>query len=223
LRGTAIYDALWQRGKSALRHGPLVLDEPPVPGSSRWGLSAVIALSDEIAGRLAEEVERLRAIAGRPHLYYDRASFHLTVRSLEGYRTTVPPADIAEYLTGVSEAAVRIRPKIEMRGLCAGESGVLACGFADADMDRLRTRLTARAAAHGRRGPAGVDDERVRDTLHASLMVFRQQRFLPDLADYIESRRSWHFGSFVPDAIRLVQYEWTSDGVRMSQVGAIDL
>lgn len=219
------YERLWRVGRAALIHGTYRCDERPTDGTRRWGLSAVFELPEPMCGLLERELETIRERSGNAHLYYQPNNFHITIRTLEGYRTFIPPEHVDHYVRQAKEAADGLVPQIRLRGLCASDGGIFACGYANSDVDLMRRRLAIAAESYRSVGPPGVDDRRIRNTLHVSLMVFvgRRPAALPALAQSISERRTADFGSFAPRALRLVSYEWTADTVRMNQLASIPL
>lgn len=217
-----IYNALWRRGDRALRRGMISAEEPPTEGSPRWGVSVVIRVPGPIARLLTDETTQIRALSGSSHLYYEAGSFHITVRSLEGYRAVVPSWVLDQYIGQVARSAAGLRPRIELRGLCASEAGILVCGYSNSDLGLMRRRLAD--AADGSIGPKGVDDQRIRNTAHVSLVVFQEPTVaMIQVADRIARSRWVRYGMVEPDRLQLVQYEWTSDGVLLHELAHVDI
>ncbi len=105
---------------------------------------------------------------------YGPELLHTTVRSIEGFRGSVPPDDEAvERYARVLEEEVRDQRALAIRyaGVAPTLSGVLAQGFAvDNSLAKLRVRLHLRLADDA--PVPGPETQSPRDLDHASVVLF---------------------------------------------------
>lgn len=219
------YDRLWDDSRLEVASGQTAFDPPPHPGSSRWGISAILRPDGEAAARLVAEAAVLMAFTG-PQLAYTRSLLHTTLRSLEGYRVGVTADDEAArwYATRLAEAASGFGVlAIEYRGLTASNLGVMAQGWPlGNDLARLRGRLHQLLGHHNRL--LGPEASHPRSLAHASLIVFTGPLSQPSrLADYIEQHRSTAFGIAVFDTIDLVAYQRASAHLELIHLASVRL
>lgn len=172
----------------AILRGGYAPDPVPEPGSPRWGLSLVLLPDARGADALAAVAERLRLASRNPHVAYDAASVHMTVRSLEGRRARVDDALVAHHERRIG-AVLAGRPALRARfdGLALVRTGAVARGLPDPALAPLREALVADAQADARDRVPGGDGARPRDSAHASLLVLRPgRRADPGLVEAVE-------------------------------------
>lgn len=210
------YDRIHESSRSAVLNGTYRDDTVPTDADPRWGLSLVALPPADLAERLAGLAADLAARATNPHVPYEAANVHVTVRSLEGYASVIPPAVVATYadrvgrlLTGLDELT------IAFGGTAVASTGVIARGFPNHTLRELRDRLRRDAAEHPPLLYPSGDAGRVRDTAHASLLVFRAGFGPdPDLVRAVEAARH-EFGAFTTRRLALVSYRVRVDAVRL--------
>lgn len=207
----ARYHQLWQAGRQALLNGSITADPPPVPGDTRWGLSAVLRPRHWPAAVTAGLQALHDRLAGQA-LVYDNPHLHLTLASLEAYRAPVPPDDpeLRAYVRALDTVGRRCPPlRVRLRGLNATAGGVLLQGWPEFDLQALRLAL-GDAVAQARRDeglpPRGASPP-LRDTAHVSLAVFvGPLSDAPSLVAHIEGHRRADWGTLECDTLSLVQY-----------------
>lgn len=219
------YRNLWGGGELALRQAAHRPDEVPGHGSPRWGLSLVVRVDGAAREALAAELETLALLCRAPHLVYRPEDLHLTVRSLQGFADEVAPADLAHYagqarraVEGIGELAVTLR------GLGGSPGGLFACGYPTPALRELRRRLLDGAAAGRLPAVPGGDGERMRDTAHASLVVYRPPVVAEEaLADHVSARGEAEYGTLAVRSLSLARYRPTATEVELEELERIEL
>jgi|GEM_PF-6655526 len=223
-----IYDDLWSRGRQALSSGRLVAESLPSPGTSRWGISAVFR---PWSRALAECSEDCRLLVGPDSVVYGEDNLHVTLRSLEGWRSEVADQDDAlgvyrDVLTSVVKH--RPAPRIRFRGLTASASGVHVQGWPLDDVQALRIELHATLLERllaARLPITGPETKRVelRRTAHATLAMYGPKvAHADELCAFIERHRDTDFGEQCFETLWLVGYRRTSQSVALTTHGRFD-
>ncbi|MBM2622106.1 hypothetical protein JIG36_42045 [Actinoplanes sp. LDG1-06] len=109
------FDQLFEAGRAAVLAGRHGRNTPPADGDERWGLSVVLRPDDDAVRRLGEVTRQALAVAGEGHWPTgNEAALHITVRSLEPHRISVPDDDpaAARYREAVDRAARMGRPDL---------------------------------------------------------------------------------------------------------------
>jgi hypothetical protein len=223
LRST--YRALWEASDVALRAGTYKPDPIPAQGDSSWGLSLVFRVEGHVLASLSAELDEMVRIRRAPHLVYASRDLHSTVRSLEGFQGAVPPNQVAHYarqLKRVSNGLGAI--EIDYIGLGGGTTGIFACGYPSPSLAELRRRLHDDQLLLGPLGVAGADANRVRNTAHVSLLLFRSPKVIEtDLAEYVSARTDQYYGTATITSLSLVRYEPKCDSVNMEELARIEI
>lgn len=219
----ATYDALWKQGRRALSTGAIEPEPLPAPGTTRWGISAVLrprpwptALRD-CAASVATRV-------GRNGVCYDEHGLHITLRAIEGFRRDVPPDDAAvgAYRDALADVAKQTAPLgVRLAGLTATSGGVLVQGWPSSSLQAFRDALFDRLGGLGlaARGPETSPDT-IRTTAHATLALFEGPVVDPvGLVDLIDAQRSTAFGEWVFPELWLVGYRRTAGRVALIEYG----
>jgi hypothetical protein len=228
---TSTYDALWSRGREALRFQasaevPL-LDPLPVEGGLRWGISAVFRPRAWSAAlqRCAAELAKLM---GPEHFVYGPDSMHVTLRQFEGYRAEVrrDDAQLRMYGDALFTFASRQAPvKIDLRGLTASPAGAIVQGWPITDLDDMRSDLHRQLEASG--APLlGPEKERsdLRRTAHASLSIYGGPvADTSALMGFIDAHRATPFGEQCFDRVWLVGYRRTRASVELIEYASFPL
>lgn len=222
----AAYERLWDDGRSALEAG-VTSPEPAVEeGSPRWGVSAVLRPVGTVADALAEAAREADSRAGGGHIVYAAGGLHVTVRSIEGYRSDVPRDDprVAEYGRILRGAARDLGPvAIEFRGIVATPTAVLVQGFPVGEaLAELREAMHDGLVGAGL--PLGPEAAQRRETAHATLLMVTRR--LPDpaaFAAYVDERRRVPFGTCTFDAVDLVRYRRAATNVALVDLDTIPL
>ncbi|WP_282611203.1 hypothetical protein [Pelagibius sp. Alg239-R121] len=221
-----IYDGIWSRARDKALRNEMASDLPPDVGETRWGLSFVLrvpflncieALSTDLIAR-----------AGPGHLCYDAGNFHMTLRSLEGYRGAIAQDDdhALLYVERVIDLLPMLRGlTITLRGLTCGNSSALVQGWPDGDLQPFRLALFHALEDVEIAIPSGeVSPERVRNTTHASLLLMNGKLSDPaGFARIIDDNRATNFGSFTPDAVELVCYRRTAQSIGVEPIASIPI
>jgi hypothetical protein len=206
------YDDLWSRTVVALRSASYHPQPVPAHGDPRWGLSVVVPIDGVVAQRLGCELRHLARLRNGGHIVYRPDSLHCTVRSLEGYQNHVAPAQVEEYVAQVRSAALSLAPlTLRLKGIGGSPAGLFARGYASPSLHELRLRLHRAAAVRGPLAVPSIDVQRVRNTAHVSLMVFRPPcRPEPALVGHVSDRTEVDYGELKVRELSLVAFEWTN-------------
>ncbi len=217
----AIYDRLWEDARAAFRQGQVKLDPYLRDRASdlRRGMTLIVRPADDVIARLADLLDRLRALVPGQHCYRPD-ELHLTLLALIN---AVPDFDLDAvpldaYRAVLDDLLPRVRPfDLCFTGVSASPDTVFACGHSpdgalNALRDALRERLTAA-------GLGGTLDRRYRIvTAHSTILRFQSApAHLPRLVEYLESVRSLDLGAFTVREIEWVTNDWylSHDRVRV--------
>jgi 2'-5' RNA ligase len=220
-----VYNQLWRAGRASLLRATYQPDETPRQGDRRWGLSLVVPVEGPAQDVLAQELRALHQASAGSHIVYKPGELHLTVRSLEGYADEVSKKHVARYARLIRSAAEDLGPiRLRLRGLGGSPSGLFAQGYVGTNLQALRQRLYEECQRLGPLGLPGADAQRVRNTAHISLVVFRAP-VVPEreLASYVDSRRKSDFGTFEVPALTLVRYRPTARRINVHHLARIEL
>jgi len=123
-------DTIHARGRAAVLAGREVLDVPPVPGGTRWGLSLDVRPDPAAEQHLAALTAEAGRLAGPGQwLTGSRGSSHLTVTYLERVHREVAAedAEVARFAAVVARVAAATPPlRWSLTGLALADRGVLA-------------------------------------------------------------------------------------------------
>lgn len=206
---------------SALRTGTHRASMPPCAGEPPWGASLLISLGTPMSQSLAQLAERCRRLARGRVLAYGSDDVHITVRSLEGFRgTPLNQARRDELCAYVEASLVGASPfTLGMNGLAGGGDTVFACGYPSPELAQLRNTLHRHRDLIGGTGPVSPDASRVRDTAHASLMVFRDQAIAePEVAALLDDLREADLGDECVKELVLAEFSPTISGAGMHRL-----
>jgi hypothetical protein len=220
----SIYDNLWENSRGDLIRGLVELDPVPDTNNTRWGVSAVA----RIKGRTAEVLEtvalQLAEFTGKRQVVYSSADLHTTLYSIEPYRLNVADDDdrVHKYLELLKTIAQEYPPvRIAYKGLTANKTGVMAQGWpVDTDF------LTIRSLFHDKLRECnllnGFEGRNVRQTAHASLIVYSQPlQFPTSLVEFIENNRQTEYGTALIRSIEVVRYQRTAFDVKLITLGQV--
>jgi hypothetical protein len=213
-----IYDQMWTDAAPELAAGHIDSDVVPQDGSRRWGVSAVVLPTTPVRDRLEDAAEQLGRRAGTNHIFYDRSNLHSTLRSIEFYRSDLTTADprVATYICLLRDLASRFASiPILYKGLTATKTGVMAQGW-DIGGVVQDFRLEFHDLLRACDLLTGPEAQAVRQTAHASLMVFTGELLHANaLADFIALNRQTDYGISVSMQINLVIYVRTKSTVAL--------
>ncbi|MDQ2848498.1 MAG: hypothetical protein M3Y77_19625, partial [Actinomycetota bacterium] len=114
--------------------------------------------------------------------------------------------------------------RVRYHGMGGSLGGVFAQGFPSESLRSLRERLHISQRPAGAMAASSVDHSRVRDTAHASLLIFRWPSLEETpLAEYVSRWRERDFGTVEASRLSLVQYRPTTSGIGMKEVAQIAL
>ncbi|GAA3126894.1 hypothetical protein [Nonomuraea salmonea] len=117
-----------ERGRAALLAGEATHDVPMVEGGARWGAAVVLRPAGEVAGRLTDLAATVHAPG---HWVHGGPALHVTLRSLEPYRSVIPEDDPLRraYAAALAEAADGLPPAwVYLAGVAPHQGGVLVGG-----------------------------------------------------------------------------------------------
>lgn len=216
-----IYDRIWAGARNKALENAMASDLPPEIGETRWGVSLILRVP--FLPSIAALAEELTATAGPVHLCYDTSNFHMTLRSIEGYRGDVPGDDAAASLYAARSAEVLPLLRglsIELRGLTCGNSSALVQGWPDGNLQDFRLALHRALEDIEIAVPSGeTAPDRVRNTAHASLLLMNGDLADPrGFAEIIDRHRETAFGSFKPEAAELVYYRRTDADILVERL-----
>jgi hypothetical protein len=209
---TASPDTIHQRGREALLAGRELLDDPPVPGATRWGLSLVARPDAAAADRLDALAVEAAGVAGPGQwLTGGRGSAHITVTYLERLHREVGADDpqVRRYAALVREVAARTQPlRWQVTGLALADRGVLALATPADDADAFRGEVLARL------GGLGAEEGNYRQSvwwstlLHFAAPVAHRNA----LVAWVDARESLPPLPVTATSVDVVRYAY--DGVR---------
>lgn len=214
---TEAFDRLSVLGREALLAGEHEVDAPPVDGGRRWGVSVIIRPDRDGASRLDELTAVARATTGGSQWATgSAATAHVTVRTLEPHRATIPAADAAieRSRAALARAACRCAPvRLELRGLLVTPISVmLRCVPLDETADLLSQALAVELGDDG-----WYEAGRRRDIWYLNLVHFASPVGHPrELLEWVEQRRELSVGTMSADCAELVC--WDFNGERMVPV-----
>lgn len=215
------FDALFERGESAVLTGSQYRDTPPVAGG-RWGMSVVLVPDAASARELEAVTAQVTALAGGRHWPTgDPAAAHFTVRAIEVHRDLVLDDDplVARCGDALKRAAAACRPvRLLLRGLTLTPSGVMLCAYpADAGPATFAARVADELGEDG-----WFERQFHRDIWYATLVHFTDAIERPEaLVEWVARRRDESFGEAVFAEVELVQFVYNGrQPVRMRLAGA---
>jgi hypothetical protein len=206
-------ETIHERGREALLAGREVLDVPPAPGGTRWGLSVVVRPDDDAAGRLAELAAEAAAFAGPGQwLTGSRDISHLTVTYLERVHREVGDDDppVRRYAELVGRLAAATPPlRWRLVGVALADRGVLALADpVDPAPDELRQAVVGELGDLGRAEAYYRRSVWWSTLLHFAAPVTDRA----GLAGWADERATRSFGSLTARAVEVVRYAF--DGQR---------
>jgi hypothetical protein len=206
-------ETIHERGREALLAGRELLDVPPAPGGTRWGLSVVVRPDDDAAARLAGLAAEAAAFAGPGQwLTGARDISHLTVTYLESVHREVAEHDpaVGRYAELVGRLAAATPPlRWRLVGVALADRGVLALADpVDPAPDQLRQAVV------GELGDVGRAEAYYRQSVWWSTLL----HFAAPVADraglagWADARAATSFGTVEARAVEVVRYAF--DGQR---------
>jgi hypothetical protein len=210
----AAFDQLFTDGRQALLDGTHRCQQSPVDGSPRWGISALLRPDPSATDALDQITHLAAAAAGGAHWTTGAAvSSHLTLRSLEPFRSHVPVDDplVERYAVALRSAAAGIGPiRFTVTGLTLTSHSVMACAVpADSAADDL---AAAYADALGSDG--WHEGEFQRDYWYLNLVHFAEPIGRPDeLVGFVADRRTAELADLLVAAIQITQWRHAGTGM----------
>ena len=210
-------DGIHQRGRAAVLAGRELLDVPPGPGSTRWGLSLDVRLDPAAEQHLDSLATEAAGLAGPGQwLTGGRGSSHLTVTYLERAWREVDAGDqdVRTYAALAAALAAGTPPlRWTIIGLALADRGVLAMAEpVDAAPGAFR------AAVLERLGGLGAEEAGYRgSTWWATLVHFAAP--LADragLVEWVDARLSLPPVLVTAERVEVVRYAY--DGARTAPV-----
>jgi hypothetical protein len=210
---TGAPDTIHQRGRDAVLAGRALLDVPPEPGGTRWGLSLVARPDAAAAERLQALAAEAAALAGPGQwVTASPGSTHLTVTYLEGVHRDIGPDDAAvrRFADVVGRLAAGSPPlRWQVTGLALADRGVLALARpVDGAADTFRARVLQELAELGR-----AEGYYRRAVWWATLVHFAAPVADPTgLGRWVDARTTIAEVPMTADSVDVVRYEF--DGAR---------
>jgi len=210
----AAFDQLFTEGRKALLDGTHRCQERPVDGSPRWGMSALMRPDPSAADVLDQIAHLAAAAAGGAHWTSGATvSSHLTLRSLEPFRSHVPVNDplVERYAVALRSAAMGIGPiRFAVTGLTLTPHSVMACAVpADSAADDL---AAAYADALGSDG--WHEGEFKRDFWYLNLIHFAEPIARPaELVGFVADRRTTELADLLVTQVQITQWRHAESGM----------
>jgi hypothetical protein len=206
-------ETIHQRGRAAVLAGRALLDVPPAPGATRWGLSLVARPDREAAVQLEQLAAGAAAVAGPGQwVTASPGSTHLTITYLERVHREIDPDDAAVHrLAGTVRRLADGTPPLRWRvtGLALADRGVLALAEpVDGAADGLRVRVMRELAEVGRAEAYYRSSVWWSTLLHFAAPVADPT----GLAAWVDARTSVAAVPLTADRVDVVRYEF--DGLR---------
>lgn len=206
-------ESIHQRGRAAVLAGRALLDVPPAPGGTRWGLSLDVRLDPEAEDRLDALAAEAATVAGPGQwLTGGRGASHLTVTYLERTWREVgsDDAEVRRFASLVAPVAARTAPlRWQLTGLALADRGVLAMAEpVDDAPDGFRAEVLSELAELGQ-----AEAHYRRSVWWATVLHFAAP--LPDpagLVDWVDARTSFVPVPVTAHCAEVVRY--TYDGQR---------
>jgi hypothetical protein len=206
-----------ERGRSAVLAGRELLDVPPGPGCTRWGLSLDVRFDPPAEDQLDALAGEAAALAGPGQwLTGGRGSSHLTVTYLErGWReVAADDEEVRRFAALVAPLAART-PSLrwQVSGLALADRGVLALAE---PVDGAPTVFRAAVLEH--RGGLGQEEGGYRSSLWWVTLVHFAAPVADRaaLVDWVEARASLPAVRLTGDRVEVVRYAY--DGARTAPV-----
>ncbi|MFD1537536.1 2'-5' RNA ligase family protein [Nonomuraea guangzhouensis] len=221
------FTAFFAAGRDALLSGRATHDRPMVEGAARWGATTILRPAGTVLDRLAELAQQAGAVAGPGHWAHGTDCLHVTLRSLEPYRSVIPVDDPLRlaYADALREAAAGLPPvPVELRGVSPHAGGVLVCGHpVDDTLVTLQKRFAHELAA---RGVRDFEHGRVRDRWYVSLVHFADPvpvTAAEAIVAWCDERADLPIGVAELAAAEIVQAVHTGTGVRLDTLERVPL
>ncbi|GAA2215221.1 hypothetical protein GCM10009850_106880 [Nonomuraea monospora] len=205
------------RGRAALLAGQATHDVPFADGGTRWGTTAAFRPQQQIAERMAE----LSATVSAPgHWVHGAGTLHVTLRTLERYRTHIPQDDplCRAYGSALAEAVAGLPPaRVRLAGVHPHPGGVVVGAHPEDDtLDTIRKRF---AHVLETRGIRDVERGRVRDRWYVSLVHFAAPLTnAGELVAWCDAHADADFGTAELRTAEIVQFVHTGGGVRVNSL-----
>ncbi|MFI7152885.1 2'-5' RNA ligase family protein [Nonomuraea sp. NPDC050022] len=221
------FAAFFAAGRDALLSGRAVHDRPMVEGGARWGAAAVLRPAGTVLDRLVELAREASTVAGPGHWAHGADCLHVTLRSLEHYRSVIRMDDPLRraWADALREAVAGLPPvRVVLRGVSPHAGGVLACGYpVDDALVTLQKRFAHGLAA---RGVRDFERGRVRDRWYVSLVHFAEPVSVTtaeEIVGWCDERADLPIGLAELTAAEIVQAVFTGTGVRLDTLESAEL
>jgi hypothetical protein len=205
------YRRVTERGLRALDSGKMELDQIPIEGSTRWGLSLVYRPSNLFMA-IQPLCRQLRESIRTQIFLYDESNLHVTIRSIEGFRSIdhVENDTFERYIQKLRVHGNLIRRiRISFRGIAPTPSGIIIKGYPNEHLQELRWLLFRNIGGDAAivRSPE-TSIERMRRSAHASLLIYEENpRDLELIKGMIQRWGESEFGTESIETLALVAYE----------------
>lgn len=202
-----------ERGRTALLAGEATHDVPMTEGHPRWGAAAVLRPAGEVVQRLTELAATVHAPG---HWVHGGPALHVTLRTLEPYRSVIPQDDPLRraYGEALAEAADGLPPAwVYLAGVAPHRGGVLVGAHpVDETLETLRKRFAGNPQS---RGVRDLEYGRVRDRWYVSLVHFAAPLTnAEEIVAWCDAHADADFGLVELPAAEIVQYVHTGSAIR---------
>ncbi|MEV0622943.1 hypothetical protein AB0I81_57165 [Nonomuraea sp. NPDC050404] len=210
------------KGRAALLSGRATHDTVMVEGAGRWGTTALLRPQGEIVDRMTELVSTLDAPG---HWVHRGPTLHITLRTLEAYRSDIPPDDplrraCAEALARAADGLPPARARLT--GVSPHGGGIVL--GVRPDDDTLATLRKRFAHALGTRGVRDYERGRVRDRWYVSLVHFARPLTNPgEIVEWCDAHADTDFGPATLPTAEIVRYAHTGTGIHVDSLEQVRL
>ncbi|MEV4562174.1 hypothetical protein AB0K12_00230 [Nonomuraea sp. NPDC049419] len=211
-----------EQGRAALLAGEATHDVPMVEGGTRWGAAVVLRPAGEVVGRLTDLAATVHAPG---HWVHGGPALHVTLRSLEPYRSVIPEDDPLRraYAAALAEAADGLPPAwVYLAGVAPHRGGVLVGAHpVDETLETLRKRF---ARGLESRGVRDLEYGRVRDRWYVSLVHFAGPLTdAEEIVAWCDAHADTDFGLAELPVAELVQFVHTGAAIRVDELDRVPL
>lgn len=220
---SALYNSIYHKNISSIGKNSIVAEPLAKEGEMRWGVSAV--LRGTLPDKVQSTINEARSLIGESHTYYDQGNWHLTVRSLEPYRSFIPVSDarINSYIE-VLKRLNRKNLKVIFKGFVSTPSGLLLCGYPQFDLTDLRLSIYNELA---RQDLVAESPEptinKIRNTCHASLAIYGGKfADTKSFTAFLNSKKCEDFGFVDNLQMEVVRYVRTENHVELMRLSTFD-
>lgn len=203
----ALYRRIAEKGERAVLNGGMADDFLLHPErDKRMSVALLFRIPAAVADAIFRAVQTLRFRA--PELYYYPVSdYHVTVLDLlRGRENLVCSPELAASYAQVIEKVVSSSSfQVAFRGMIAAENAVLAKGYYDRTLERIRERIRSALRAEG----LPLEERYETRSCHVTVARFPSRIQSPkNVLRVLSSQEETVFGSFTVESLELVYHNW---------------